>query len=92
MSVCDADGHRAGSRRMTALGALGAPQPSHRRPSITAGGAARAAAVLVTLVALHGCALVAVAGAAVAVGAEVVSTSAKVTGKVVGKAIDVVMP
>ena len=67
----------------------------HRLPAI--------AAALVLLAALPGCAVVSVAstavgvatsvgGAAVSVGSAVVGTTAKATGKVVEKSIDVAFP
>jgi hypothetical protein len=69
--------------------------PFHRLPAI--------AAALVLLPALPGCAVVSVAstavgaavsigGAAVSVGSAVVGTTAKATGKVVEKSIDVAFP
>lgn len=74
--------------------ALGATQRHDRSPSST--GWRLAAAALVVALALPGCAVVSVAGAAagaaISVTGAVVSTGVKVTGKVVEKAIDVVTP
>lgn len=55
----------------------------------------RATLVVTALLAagsLGGCAVVSVAGAVVAVGATVVTTTAKVTGKVVEAGADLVLP
>ncbi|NUZ05418.1 hypothetical protein HQN59_06540 [Schlegelella sp. ID0723] len=49
-------------------------------------------AALIGAASLGGCAVVTVAGAAVAVGATVVTTTAKVTGKVVEAGADLVLP
>ena len=56
------------------------------------GEAALRAAMLSATLALQGCAVVAVAGAAVSVTAAVVSTGVKVTGKVIEKTIDAITP
>ncbi len=42
--------------------------------------------------ALSGCAVVAVAGAAISVTGAVIGTTVKVTGKLIGAAVDVVTP